>query len=131
MPRARPPPRSRSAGRASQAVQLPARVVRRVAQLLGDAQQLVVLRDAVGARRAPGLDLPYSGRHGEVGDEGILRLAGAVRDHGAVSVGTRVRDALQRLGERPDLVQLDQDRVRYPLFVPPIQTLEVAADKFV
>src|SRR5438552_10428482 len=77
MPRARPPPRSRSAGRASQAVQLPARVVRRVAQLLGDAQQLVVLRDAVGARRAPGLDLPYSGRHGEVGDEGILRLAGA------------------------------------------------------
>src|SRR2546430_15562336 len=75
IPRAPPPRRSRSAVGASQAVQMPAGVVRRVAQLLGDAQQLVVLRDTVGARGAPGLDLPHAGRHREVGDERVLRFA--------------------------------------------------------
>src|SRR5207245_9733809 len=80
---------------------------------------------AVRARGAAGLDLPHPGPHGQVGDEGVLRLAGAVRDHGAVSVGAGVRDALQRLGERADLIPLDEDRVRHALLDPAIQPFAV------
>src|SRR5699024_4583929 len=43
-----------------------------------DAQQLVVLRDPLAARRSTGLDLPAAGGHGQVGDRGVLGLAGAV-----------------------------------------------------
>ena len=54
------------------------RVVGDVAELLLDAQQLVVLGDAVGAAGGAGLDLAGVGRHGEVGDGRVLGLAGAV-----------------------------------------------------
>src|SRR2546428_13898950 len=54
-----------------------------------------------------------------------------MRDHGAVSVGARVRDALQGLGERADLVQLDEDRVRHALLDPAIQPLDVGAEEIV
>src|ERR1043166_8170394 len=47
---------------------------RRIAQLLFDAQELVVLGDAVAARRRAGLDLPRVRGHGEIGDGGILGL---------------------------------------------------------
>ena len=50
------------------------------AELLLDPQQLVVLRDALGARRRAGLDLADGGRDREVGDRRVLGLAGAVRD---------------------------------------------------
>ena len=40
----------------------------RLAELLLDAQQLVVLGDAVAARRRAGLDLAAVGGDGEVGD---------------------------------------------------------------
>ena len=43
-------------------------------KLLFDAQQLVVLADAVGARKRTGLDLPGSGTHGQIGDEGVFRF---------------------------------------------------------
>src|SRR5947207_14996348 len=54
-----------------------------------------------------------------------------MRDHGAVSVGARVRDALQGLGERADLVKLDEDRVRHALLDPAIQPLDVGAEEIV
>ena len=89
----------------------PARVDGGVAELLLDAQQLVVLRDAVGARRRTGLDLAGAGRDGQVGDRRVLRLAGAVRDDARVTVRARELDRVERLGQRADLVDLDQDRV--------------------
>src|SRR4051812_15698130 len=52
------------------------------AQLLLDPEQLVVLGDPVGARGAAGLDLAAVGGHGDVGDGGVLGLAGAVAEHG-------------------------------------------------
>src|SRR6185312_10200617 len=58
-----------------------ARVARRVAQVLLDAQQLVVLGDPLAPGRGTGLDLPGVGRHGQISDEGIVGLAGAVADH--------------------------------------------------
>jgi hypothetical protein len=46
-----------------------------VTEGLLDAQQLVVLRYALGAGRRAGLDLTYTGSHHEVGDQRILGLA--------------------------------------------------------
>src|SRR5688572_19625714 len=47
-------------------------------QLLFDAQQLVVLGDAVGPAQRAGLDLGGGGGHGDVGDGRVLGLAGAM-----------------------------------------------------
>ncbi len=58
----------------------PTRIHRFVTELLLDPQELVVLRDAIGARRRPGLDLPGVHGDGEVGDGRVLGLARAVRD---------------------------------------------------
>src|SRR4051812_30361226 len=55
-------------------------VRRGAAELLLDAQQLVVLGDAVGARRRAGLDLPGVDGDGNVGDRRVFGLAGAVAD---------------------------------------------------
>src|SRR6266511_2525579 len=81
-------------------------IVRHVAELLRDAQQLIVLGHALTARRAARLDLPHACRHGQVGDERVLGLTGAMRDHRPVAVAARQLDALQRLGDRADLVTL-------------------------
>src|SRR5436190_2527671 len=91
---------------------LPPEELRVGAERLLDAQELVVLRDAIGARRRAGLDLPAAGRDGEVGDRRVLGLAGAVRHDRAVAGGARGRDRVERLGQRADLVDLHEDRVR-------------------
>ena len=64
------------------------------AQLLLDAQQLVVLRDAVRARGRARLDLPGAERDREVGDRRVLGLARAVRHDRRVAVrSARARTA--------------------------------------
>ena len=60
---------------------------------------------------APVLIWPGAGRDREVGDRRVLRLARAVRDDGGVAGALGQPDRLERLGERADLVHLDQDRV--------------------
>ena len=90
---------------------LAAGIARRVAEILLDAQQLVVLGDAVGARQRAGLDLQRVGGHRDVGDRGVLGLARAVRDHRRVARALGHLDRGERLGQRADLVDLDQDRV--------------------
>ena len=55
-------------------------VHRALAELEADAEELVVLGDAVRARQAARLDLPRVGRDREVGDERVLGLARAVAD---------------------------------------------------
>src|ERR1043165_7534089 len=64
-----------------------------------------------GARGAAVLDLSDVGGDGEVGDEGVFGLAGAVRDDGGAPGAARKLDAVERLGERADLVDLDENRV--------------------
>src|SRR3546814_1966165 len=51
------------------------------------------------------------GGDGEVGDGGVLGLAGAVRHHRRVGGGVRHLHRLQGLAEGADLVHLDQDGV--------------------
>src|SRR5438132_3127460 len=67
-------------------------VTRRIAELLLDPKQLVVLRQTVGPAGAPRLDLPAAERNGEIGDGRILRFAGAVRHNGGVSRALRQPD---------------------------------------
>src|SRR5205814_659822 len=52
---------------------------------------------------------------GASGDERVLGLARAVGHDGAISGKVRHPHAVERLGERADLVHLDQDRVGDPL----------------
>ena len=84
-----------------------------VAQLLLDAQQLVVLRHTLGTAGRAGLDLAGVQGHGQIGDGGVLGLAGAVgadggemciRDRDTGEIPPR-RDA-QRRRESPDEVAL-------------------------
>src|SRR2546430_1796376 len=51
-----------------------------------DREEAVVLGEALGARDRADLDLAGGGGHGEVGDGGVLGLARAGRDDGAVAV---------------------------------------------
>src|SRR5690606_25415035 len=102
-----------------------------LAQLLRDAQELVVLRDAVRAARAARLDLPAARRDGQVRDERVLRLAGAMRDDEAVAVAAGEVDRVERLGQRADLVDLDQDRVGDALADAALQVLRVRHEQVV
>src|SRR4029077_14728083 len=86
-------------------------VARGGAQLLGDDEEAVVLRGALGAGGGARLDLAGAGRDGEVGDERVLGLAGAMRDDVAVAGLGRARHRGARLGQRSDLVHLDEDRI--------------------
>src|SRR5579884_3183035 len=89
----------------------PARVHRLLTELFLDAQELVVLRDAIAARRRAGLDLPGAECDGEIGDGRVLRLARPVGHHRGVAVLLREPHRLDRLRQRADLVHLDEDRV--------------------
>ena len=103
----------------------PAGVGRFVAELLFDPQELVVLRHAVAPRRRAGLDLADVRRDREVGDRRVLGLAGAVRHDDAVAVRARELDRVERLGQRPDLVHLDEDRVRRAVLDPAAEPFDV------
>src|SRR5262245_65736456 len=76
------------------------------AQLLLDAEELVVLGDAVGARERADLDLAAVGGDGEVGDGCILGLAGAVRQDGAIARLVRQLDRGQGLVQLAVLADL-------------------------
>src|SRR5579872_846134 len=88
-----------------------ARVFRLLAELLLDAQQLVVFRRAIGSRQRTGLDLSAIAGDREVRNGGVLGFAGAVRHHGGVARLVRHLDGREGLGQRADLVDLDQDRI--------------------
>mmetsp|Transcript_896 Transcript_896/g.2413 ORF Transcript_896/g.2413 Transcript_896/m.2413 type:complete len:484 (-) Transcript_896:141-1592(-) len=81
------------------------------AELLLDAQQLVVLGQALGAAGRARLDLTGIEADGEVGDEGVLRLARAVARHHAPPRALGGAHGLDRLGDGADLVDLEQQRV--------------------
>src|SRR5687767_10150199 len=80
-----------------------------VAKLLLDAQQAVVLSDPLGSADRAGLDLARVERHDEVRDGGVLGLAGAMADDRGPARVLRHLDRLDRLRQRPDLVELDED----------------------
>src|SRR5450756_1158322 len=111
-PASRPGPRGTPTSRANReraGQRLAAEVPGAVAQLLFDPEKPVVLRDALRARRGPGLDLAGPHGHDEVGGRGVLGLAGAVADLAGPAGPAGHVYRSHRLGEGPDLVELDQD----------------------
>ena len=82
-----------------------------VAQLLLDAEQLVVLCNTLGTAGSTGLDLAGVQSNSQVGDGGVLGLAGTVRGDSSVASLVSHLDGLQGLGDGADLVQLNQDSV--------------------
>src|SRR5262245_31580316 len=126
------PPDGASAARSREGV--PAGIFGRRTQLLFDAEQLVVLRDPIRPRGSARLDLAGVCRDREVGDRRVLRLARAVRDHGRVLPRDGQPDRLERLRQRPDLIDLDEDRVLNALLDPAPQAVgardeQVVADE--
>src|SRR5258708_2386603 len=76
-----------------------------------DAQAFVPFRHALGAREAADLELAHAPAHREVHDGDIFRFARARRDDGAVAGLARGVPAGERLGERADLVRLEEHGV--------------------
>ena len=60
---------------------------------------------------APVLIWPAFTRNGDVGDGGVLGLAGAVGDDGRPAGAVRHLDGVERLGQGADLVELDENGV--------------------
>ena len=76
-----------------------------------DTQESVVLGNTLAARRSTSLDLAGAEGNDEVGDDGVLGLARAVRDHDAPAVRLRELRGLNGLRDRADLVDLEQETV--------------------
>ena len=81
------------------------------AQLTFDLEKAVVLRDALAAAGGACLDLPHSRSDRKIGDAGVVGLAGAMRDDGAIAVLPCHMDAFKRLGHGSNLIQLDKDGI--------------------
>ena len=81
------------------------------AERLLDAQALVPLRHALGAREAADLELGNAPADREVHDGHVLGLARAGRDDRAVARFTRRLPAGEGLAHRADLVRLEQHGV--------------------
>ena len=81
------------------------------AEFFLDAEQLVILGNALAAAGGTGLDLAGVQGNGQVSNGGVLGLAGTVRSNGGVASLVGHLNGLQRLRDRTDLVQLDQDGV--------------------
>src|SRR6202035_2303269 len=94
----------------------PARIFRLRAQFLLDPQQLIVLGGAIGARQRAGFDLAAIGGDRKVGDGGILGLAGTVRHDGGIAGLVGHLDRGERLRQRTDLVDLEQDGIGTAVF---------------
>jgi len=69
----------------------------------------------VAAAERTGLDLAGVDRDGEVGDGRVLGLTRAMADDRGVAGAVRGADRVEGFAEGPDLVQLDEDRVRHAL----------------
>ena len=80
-------------------------------ELLLDAEELVVLGEPLGATGSAGLDLSGGESDDEIGDEGVLGLAGAMTHHDAPSVGAGEVAGGDGLGDGADLVDLEEEAV--------------------
>ncbi len=63
----------------------------------------------------PVLDLAGAHRHGKIRDECIFGLARTVRHHAGVTGAPRHFNGLDGLGNRANLIQLDENRIRHAL----------------
>src|SRR4051794_14257238 len=100
-------------------------------ELCLDAQEAVVLGDALGTRRSTRLDLTGPGGNGQIRNCRVLGLAAAMADDRAPTVALRRGDYVERLGKRADLVELHQDGVGAALEEPARHALRVGHEEVV
>ena len=86
-------------------------IPRRRAEGAFNAKETVVFGDAVAAAGGAGFDKTGVGGDGEIGEGGIFGIAGAVRGNEAVVMVLRSADDVEDLGERTDLIGLDENGV--------------------
>src|SRR6185312_9582788 len=76
-----------------------------------DAEELVVLGNAISAARRARFDLSGIRRDRDVGNRDVFGLAGAMRNDGGVTMALRKLDGVERFGEGADLVHLNENRI--------------------
>src|SRR5690606_2120234 len=106
-------------------------VGRLAAQLLFNAQQLVVLGDAVGTAQGAGLDLTGGSAYGQVGNGAVLGFTRTVGNYRGVTGRLGHLNGFQGLGQRANLVELDQDRVADALVDAFLENLGVGHEQVV
>jgi len=92
---------------------------------------LVVLGDPIGTAHRTGFDLSAICGYCDIGDGGVFGLTGAVRKHAGVAVLFGELDGIKGLGQGPDLVDLDEDRVGGAGFDPFLEELDVGNEQVV
>src|SRR5882724_4597262 len=103
----------------------------RGAKLFLDPQELVVFRNAIGARSRSRLDLSGCRRDRKVSDKRILRFARPVRNDRVITRLACQFDGVDRFCNTANLVQLDQNRVRDSIVDSARQPLGVGYEKVV
>ena len=96
-----------------------------------DAQKLIVFRDAIGAARRAGLDLARVGGDREIGDKGVFGLARTVRNDRRVAGFECRLHGVQSFGQRADLIDFDQNRIRHAHLDSFVQPLRVGDKQIV
>src|SRR5690606_38974493 len=96
-----------------------------------NAQQLVVLGDAVGTAQGAGLDLTGGSAYGQVGNGAVLGFTRTVGNYRGVTGGLGHLDGFQGLGQRANLVELDQDRIADALVDALLENLGVGHEQVV
>ena len=77
------------------------------------------------------LDLAGVGRDHQIGDGAVLCLARTVTDHCRVPGAVSQLDGVERLGERADLVELDEHAVRDPALDAHLDAVDVGDEQVV
>jgi len=108
-----------------------AAVLSRGAKTIFDAEQLVVLRNAVRTGRSAGFDLASVRRNCDVGNRAVFGFAGTVGDYSCVACALRHLDRVERLGQGTDLVDFNEDGVAYAFLNAVSQTLGVRNEQVV
>jgi len=83
----------------------------KLAQLVFDTKQLVVLRNTVSTGRSTRLDLSSVRSNRDVSDCAVFGFAGTVGDNSCVTSTFSHFDSIEGFSQRTDLVNLDQDGV--------------------
>ena len=82
-----------------------------IAQLLFNADKLVVLSHTVGTAHRTRLNLTRVSCYGNIGNRSVLGFTRTMGSNGGVTMTMSHLDSIQCLGERTNLVYLDEDRV--------------------
>ena len=96
-----------------------------------DTQELIVFCDTIGPGCRARLDLAGIRSDSEIGDEGVFGFAAPVRDYGGVAGSVRHLDRVERLAERPDLVDFDQNAVSGAFLNPALKVAGICYEKVI